>query len=199
MKNSKTFFNILFFLGFLEFGAAALVILQIDPDPKNAVIFGYSLQRIALFGLTILPGFILLVFSGLAWRGKFTKTLDRFVHEKNIWLSWTGLFLLLFSLLILVTPFAWLGSFSGYFQRLRPLLFTLCLFPGQLSLIWLFRKHWRFEKRGLLGTFIFSVLIAIFWAMVLLSGFGITPEKEFKTNIVWNNIAGTPFTMFQWI
>lgn len=191
------FFAALFLLGFLEFGAAAIFILCIDPDPKNAVLLGYSLPRIALFLLTIFLSLGLLALSRLVWRGQLTERFDELVQEKSA--GWVSLFMAILALLILVMPPAWLGPFDDYYQRIQPLIFVLCAYPVQLSLNWLFRKGWQLDEQTLLYFLIFSIIIAIFWTAVLLSGYGITPEKEYATGIHWSNIAGTPITMFQWL
>ncbi len=199
ISGGKTFLAALYFLGFLEFSAAAVLILSIDPDPKNAVLLGYSLQRLALFALTISPGLGSLLLSGMVWRGQMAGALERFVQGKSVWLGMLALVLAFLALLIVVMPSAWMGSLSGYYRRIQPLLVTLCAFPAQLALAWLPRKSWQPDRHGLRCLLVFLVLGFAFWGIVLFSGLGITPEKEFTTGISWNNIAGTPLTMFQWL
>ena len=46
---------------------------------------------------------------------------------------------------------------------------------------------------------IFAGLGVCFWLVVILTGLGVTPEREFTTHIAWFNIAGTPFTTFEWV
>lgn len=195
----KKFLAAIYFLGFLEFSAAAILILRIDPDPKNAVLLGYSLQRLALFALTILPGVGLLLLCALTWRGKLAGIVERFVQGKNAWLGMMALSLVFLALLIWVTPPAWLGSLSGYFRRTQPLLVALCAFPAQLSLIWLLQKGGQSDRSAWGALLVFSAIGLAFWGFVLVSGYGITPEKEYTTGLSWNNIAGTPLTMFQWL
>ena len=106
ISGGKTFLAALYFLGFLEFSAAAVLILSIDPDPKNAVLLGYSLQRLALFALTISPGLGSLLLSGMVWRGQMAGALERFVQGKSVWLGMLALVLAFLALLIVVMPSA---------------------------------------------------------------------------------------------
>ena len=185
-------------LGCLEFSAAAVWILSLDPDPKNAIFLGYSLQRLALFGLTFLPALLCLALALAAWRGKAPGWLERWVRGNQAWQGWVACLLALLALLIWVTPAAWLGPFGGYYRRLQPLCFVLCLFPGQLTLLTFWRAAWRMSRPVWFSGLVFIAILLAGWVFVFLTGYGITPEKEFTTGLVWNLIAATPLTMFQW-
>ena len=189
--NGDSSFALLFLLGFLEFLAAAVAILLINKDPKNAYVFGYSPQRLGLFLLTLFFGMIMLVLAKKVYRGESRLNL-RFLRAIT---SWTDISFLLFiaGWLVIVLHPSMLGIYGNYFERLRPLLLVLCFLPIQFSLKMINKIIWQFDKR-----FWFSILIS-FCAIILLTGFiifsrlGVTPDKVF-----WN-VAGMPLSSAQLI
>ena len=199
MAKSKYTLLSIYLAGSLEFILAAIATLQIDPDPKNALIFGYSLGRIALFGLILLPGLALLGLAYREWREKTSPRFVQFLQDKASTLKVFALGLGLLAVLTLVTPFPWLGGFSGYFHRLQPCLLVLLSFPAQVVIFRLIQTRWNIEQAWLRLVLAISGMMAAFWLLVALTGLGISPEKEVGSHVAWFNIAGTPITTFEWL
>lgn len=182
----------LLFLGFIEFSLVAVLTLRIPPDPKSAVLFGYSLSRLVLFGLALIPAIWLLalaVFSVL--RARVMQRLESVVQKKPLQAGLAVIFLTLLAFIFWMTPPALLGKYGAYFERASPLLFALCFYPAQFSLNWLLKRDWRPEQ-ALLRSVIFSLgaLLALI-VFMFVTGLGLTPEQEH-----WN-VPGNPLTGLQ--
>jgi hypothetical protein len=187
-----SFLAALFLLGFLEFSAAAVLVLQIAPDPKSAVLFGYSLSRLAVFLLALLPalGFLALA-ARETYRLRVMRRLEALFQRAPLFWELAAFALAFLVLLVLVAPVELLGRFGLYFERARPLLLVLCLFPAQFSLHWWIQAprtgDWSFLRPALAAL---TALLAL-TGLMLVSGLGLTPAGGH-----WN-VAGIPLTAFQ--
>jgi hypothetical protein len=188
---SSPLLRTLLFLGFLEFGVAAFLILQVEPDQKNAAFLGYSFSRLILFlftsalalwllALTILPGY----------HEQISRRLDFIFQKQPIICGYVLLSLLFLSLIIFAVPFEFLEKYGLYFQRIRPLLFFSCLFPVQLSLNWI-KNSQALNKNFLRLLFICLCTLLAIGGFLFFSGLGLTPEQDH-----WD-IGGNPLTSLQ--
>jgi hypothetical protein len=181
-----------FFLGCLEFGAAAVLILQFSPDPKNAVFFGYSLLRLAL----VLPAgalalWLLALTSLASYRARVWLNLESNLQKAPLFWGMVVFSLALLAFIILTIPLEGLGIYGDYFERARPLLFVFCLYPAQFSLVWLIKRDWRINWVSLRPEFISLAALFALGGLIIFSGLGITPEQDH-----WN-VAGNPITSLQ--
>ena len=184
---------ILLFLCFLEFSAAAILILRIAPDPKNAVLFGYSLSRLVLFSLAIVPAGWLLALIGLAdYRVRWLQRVESILQKRPLY---CGLFLFSLTLLgmvIWLLPIEMLGKYGLIFERGRPLLLVLSFFPAQFSLNWHIRLTRITELPLWRPTLVFLGILLAVSGLILSTGLGITPEQYQH----WD-AAGIPLTSLQ--
>jgi len=182
----------LLILGCVEFCGAAVLSLGIDPDPKNAFLFGYSLPRLALAGLSLICAVSLLF---LAWSAASRKRVIRAleIRLQGVPLA-SGLIVALLAglaIIIGITPFEVFGKLGLYFVRARSFFFVFCLYPAQFSLYWLQSRKWH-QDRVLIRLFFISLgVLVAFGGFIILSGLGITPDTEY-----WNP-AGSPVTTLQ--
>jgi hypothetical protein len=192
--NINRFLTFLFILGSIEFGVAAVFSLGIEPDPKNAVLFGYSLSRLALFGLSALIafGFLLLSLSAI-YRARVMSALEAIKQKTPLAAGFVVLLLAGLALIVGLIPSELLGKAGLYFARARLFLFVFCLYPAQFSLYWLRARKWN-ANPVLLRSFVVSLgILAALSGFILLSGWGITPDY-----VHWNP-AGSPLTSLQLI
>lgn len=183
---------VLFVAGCIEFSLAGVFSLRLEPDPKNAFLFGYSMPRLALFGLSILFGLGMLIFacsSGL--RSRVMVRLEAGVQKAPMVFALIVLLLAGLGIMIGLMPSAALGKFGLYFSRLRLFLFVFCLMPAQFSLYWLKPGHWQGDRALLRIFMIWLLALGSVVGLILLSGWGLTPE-----GILWGPV-GTPLTGLQ--
>lgn len=189
-----------FLLTSLEALAATLYLLTIPGDPKNSVLFGYSLSRL------LMASGLLLAFLGalgLALRVRFRgwspdHLLESVVHEKK---SWRFLAALAFGFLVIFGCFALLPDYrvsrwGAVLERLRPLLLWLALVSGQLAVLF-WKKYDGFHSRALRGYFsqnrgalrVMAVFLILFMAIgifIAATRVGIQPDT-----MHWNE-SGVP-------
>ncbi len=193
-----------FLLAALEGLAAVLALLWIPADPKNQLVFGLSLSRLAIV-LAVLAASA--ACGWLAWRSWTRPRLSA------AWLSglaadwprrWAPYFLALLLLLTWIASFLpayhW-GVFAAYYERTRPVWVWLCLLSlqalgGLLLFVYGFyparlRQELR-SRRGLLRAALIAFgLFALCLAVIRVTGLGITPDDRF-----WNE-AGVPILALQ--
>ena len=120
--NKKLLFQVFIAIIFLEGLISAISVILIPADPKNAVLWGYSLYRLAIL-VTLIFGLGIQVFFFINSE-KALKRLEplfmstRFIH----WVKWTGIVGAIFLWLTLWTPMSRLGVFGAEFVRIKPLL-----------------------------------------------------------------------------
>ena len=183
--------QLLFFLGVIEFVLVTWLTLWAAPDPKSAVLFGYSLPRLALAGTAlVLAGGSLWLALAAGPRLRLLGHLERLVQPAPLFWALAVLWLMGLALLVWLTPAAVLGRFGSYFERARFLLFALCVFPGQFSLLyWLAAP--RAEGFPWRPALVAGTALLALTGLMLVSGWGLTPEAEH-----WN-VAGVPLTSLQ--
>jgi len=119
-------------------------LLSAPSESASAILLGYSLERIALAVLILIPAFALSFGTVQAWRdGPWLRRVDRSVRllAAKRWMIWfvlgLGLSILVVCWVLFFLPQAravlFFGSFSLYIERTKPLLFYAVL----LSLLWL--------------------------------------------------------------
>ena len=182
---------LIFVLGFLEFTGAAVAILLISKDPKNAFLFGYSLSRLVLFLFTLGLGIGMLLMAFKAHRRGKSKILEFLTRIT----SWTDVSFLLFlaGCLVAVIHPSMLGVGRFFFERLQPLLLVLCFLPIQFSLTSLVRVKWKFDKLLWFPIFLCFGAILLLTGFIVFTGLGSTPDK-----VYWN-VAGMPLSVSQLI
>jgi hypothetical protein len=141
--------SVFFGLSGLAALTAFVFLLSIPADPKNSIIFGFSLQRMAMMGVLL----AFFAISGTAavqsWRGsRFIIAFQRQLVERPILqqslLTLSGL-LLLGGWITLNLPLYRYGIFQSYIVRLTPLLIWITFVSGLAFLYLLnfrFGLHW---------------------------------------------------------
>lgn len=188
-KRENLLISILFAIGGLEYLASSIAILLVAPDPKNAVFLGFSIQRLFIF-------FVSLSFSVIAgylglqiYRTGIPGQIQSFFNQWSKVLRYLAVLIFFASLAVLIVPASSFGSLHGYFERLRPLIFVMGLLPFQFCLPTIFRG---FKSPAILKhSLIVLLILALLWAVIAITGFGVTPEIYF-----WN-VAGMPLTTLQ--
>jgi hypothetical protein len=184
--------SFLLILGCIEFGLATIFSLGIEPDPKNAFLFGYSFSRLVLSGLSLISagGLLFLALSSV-FRIKAMQTLDAALQKAQFAAGLGVILLAGLAVMIGLTPFETLGKLGSYFLRARPFLFVFCWYPAQFSLFWLKNKHVNLDRRFIRPFLIALSLLFALGGFIVLSGYGITPDNDH-----WNP-AGNPLTTLQ--
>ena len=215
-KNSGSSYPVwllLYFLaGSLEALAAVIYLFSIPPDPKNSVLWGFSLPR-----LLIMCGMLLvfLAAAGLSiWvfgnQKKSTVIFTRLCKGKNyqvILFSAGSLFILAW--ITCLTPLYWFGTWGAYVERLRPSLIWLLLVSFQTLILFLLpggairqeRNNRSSQQTG--GTFwqehgqvlrasgIAAGMLLLLWGFMALTRLGIKPDP-----LSWNE-PGVPILGWQ--
>lgn len=198
-RTQSTLLFIFAILSAVEFLIAGSMVLQIEADPKNAFLFGYSLLRILLFlvNLVFCGAFLSL---GMLIRQK-KLSFDSFqALSRRHPLSQIAAFFLFAAL-----SWGWLSLFSSSylygrwiyaFERLRPFSIALGLSAFQIILAWVlsFRNLRNFRSilkqiRPLLLSFALFLFV-IFGTVLLISitGLGLKPDAMFF------NVPGMPLS-----
>ena len=179
---------------------AALVLLLAQPsEAASAWIFGLSKPRavlavVLLLGIFAAVGIALLVRRSSLWSERIL------VWVRNCWLYWVSLIASLIGLFvgsqlwhlanIVVDPYV-----RGFLTRLVPLLLLLTTFSLQsLILLPILRHGWddlrgAFTSKTLRLSGLIFALILLIWAVIALTGLGITPDA-----IGWD-APGVPLTV----
>ncbi len=182
----------LLILGALEFAVSAVLTLNSAPDPKNAFLFGYSLPRLAIFLLAFISGIVLLIFAiWPMYAAHFVKVVERLTQKRPMFLAFLTILSALIALIVYILPQEMVGSYSLYFERVRPVLFVVFSVPVQIY-FFLFKKFdWNLDRSSLRLGFLFLGLLLAVGTLILVTGWGITPEQDH-----WD-VAGIPLTGLQ--
>ncbi len=185
--------------------AAVLAILSIPADPKNSVVLGYSLSRLAVAGGLLAAGL------GLGWlavqlgrKPGWSARLEAVVLQNRraltglVWLSGG---LLLAGWIFNFLPLYRFGALQAPVERLRPATIWLTVFAGETFLALAARRnglHWKrlgatltAERRGLWAA---AGLLAAFltvWGLMAATGMGVLPGED-----IWYE-AGAPLLGLQ--
>ena len=175
-------------------------LLLIPADPKNAILWGFSLNRLfflALFLFITIVCFILMIYARNT--GSY---IERNIKEVNIKLIFSlSSAAFIFSLLFLLTPFYRFFQFSSYAERLQPAILWLLVASGllliPLILIWVgwderaFLNSIRSNKSTLLTLLLILAFIFFVFGFVCISRIGLVPDDLF-----WNE-NGIPILITQ--
>ena len=176
---------------FLTSGAfiTFLVLIASPSDPRNAVLLGYSLERIIL-GLGIfLPALALLYLTLRLFRQP--------EHSLRLWAGFTqrgrigdaiffaSLAALLTGWILLFMPSYRLGGLAGYIQRLAPIVGWLAGSGAVMSLVILFERKNRSPNPNpqtriiLRASFILFAFFVAGFALIAATGFGIVYPADY--------------------
>jgi hypothetical protein len=187
IKQLFTSWNFLFG-SFIFFSAAITAwLLSLDPDPKNAFLFGYSIYRLLMVLFLLICGCGSLILLLKNRRGhSITLLLEKkLLSEENIRKFLVTLFfvLLLNWLLLAILSSGEKGALLAIRSRLLPFivwLFLVCF----TTLLWVIVKKFEIsfqrsngqKKLILISIFIFAISLII-WIVVALSRIGIEPDN----------------------
>ena len=180
-------------------------IASIEPDPKNAWLFGYSKLRmlqmvIVLVGILLLGVFLWATISKPAFLKPYYDRIivdNKFVN-RSLWVTGVIFFAgIVFSFI----PAYRFEDWAAHFQRLHPIIVWVMLISGQY-LFWLLAitklqsdKNWKEriqENQSLLfATGVSLVCTVIIWAGIYLTKAGLKGDSQ-----TWNQ-AGTPILGLQ--
>lgn len=165
-------------------------LLSSPSDPKSAVLFGYSLERIFLAGGVLIAGVTLLILTW-SWsrHPELSERLWEFFFKRkrssDIFLALTGAGVLLFWILIFLPSYR-LGSFSAYIPRLYPIIIWLAVaFFVTLIILFFERRKISFSDAVLptravlwVGLLMLGILILLA-VLVVFSGLGLSHPEEY--------------------
>jgi hypothetical protein len=172
--------------------AALIALIMIPADPKNSILLGFSLQRLALMGVML----VLLIICSLAarksWRSdSIILWIRTHILEKprvlQTLLVITG-FLFIAGWIALNLPLYRFGRLQSYFVRLNPLL-AWAAFTSGLTCVYLLAYrhglHWQTirtmiagNKKTLLITALLFAGFLLVWVFMVVTGRGIRAEEN---------------------
>lgn len=162
------------------------IILSSPSDPKNAIAFGYSLER-----LLLASGLIFISIPPLYWTLKLIRQPQQAQRLQHFLLANKTLYSItflssFFFLLLLFLPSYRLGDFASYVSRLYPILVWLTIIG--LVTMWLFiqdrktESTWSiiFENKTILKVGLFCLIILIsLLLIIILTGIGIRQPEDY--------------------
>jgi len=186
--------------GLLALGGAAAAgwAASIPADARNAVLLGFSAQRLAILAGLLFFALAAAAAGGLVWRRPQAAA-----RRLNALLQHGVRLRLVLLALWAVGTLGWLGVFwpgertpalQAYLERLRPAL-GLLLFAGLAAMLYLLwaagRGRWQSGRGAALAWGLVLGCVLLVWGLVSASGLGLWPGDAF-----WNK-AGPPFTTLQ--
>lgn len=190
--------GVLFFLALcaIESALTLIYLASIPSDSKNALVFGFSTQRLLMIGI-VAVGMVVFILAFL--REKFRSTdfiqkyLDASITRQRA----------IFALIVLFATIGWLlsflpdyqmGAYLAYYQRLKPLLIwvTLILIEAALTIVIIKifynsggnKENEFLKKRTLIASVIILAGFVFFWALVALTGVGVGAGNNY-----WNKVG----------
>ena len=200
-KEPQTLF-LLALLAFLEIFFSGVVTLLIHPDPKNAIIFGYSVLRLFLVAWIWILATIVLVTGIIARKNKLSLDTVWLVNKKkNLRQSIYAISfaLIVWGLLSLFSPAYQFGRLSYIFERVQPFSIALGAVLAQSWFVYLFfRSRPGFCALGkstfhkyYRPTLIFAVVMTGLGIFIASTKFGLV------SNLVSYNVPGIPLSSLQ--
>lgn len=161
---------------FLALGAfiTFFTLMASPSDPKNAVILGYSLERILLSAAILAPGIALLFITlNLFRKPEQSRHFWETIFQKRnssgkTFVAATSVFLLLWVLLFL--PSYRLGIFASYISRLLPILIWMLAASGVTVILLLFEREEDTAQVSLLGNRMILKISLIVLFILLMAG-----------------------------
>ncbi len=207
-KNLNAFWRVSLILLAISAWVALAWLLAAPSEAGAAVFLGYSAERLALAAAALLPA---LLFSWLAWRAwkspswleKTTARIQAALKPvSRFWLALVlSLLLFLVSWVLFFLPAervaSFIGAYSLYLARLKPLLFFGILL-GAISAGWLTFQHYGLNAKTLRGeskilrpALLIFVLLLLVWGLLAAIGLGLGFDAT-----IWN-APGAPILSSQ--
>jgi hypothetical protein len=188
---------------FLELFISGVVTLLISPDPKSALIFGFSALRLLLVAAIWILAIVVLVAGIISRRRKLSLDSAWLVYRSRSLRQ--SIYAISFALIVwgwlsLFCPAYLFGRLIYIFERVRP--FSIAL-GAALAQSWLFYLY----ARGRLGfrvparsafqkyfrpTLLFAVVITGLGIFIASTKFGLL------ANVIYANVPGIPLSSLQW-
>jgi hypothetical protein len=185
----------------LETLAGMIYLLALPRDPKNSLLLGYSLQRLALVAFL---GIFLLLFGFFTWKisrnpQAFKASRTRFLGSRGFGWSLFGLFILF------LAGFLWtnyprymlLDTQLAYYERLMPIAVWQWIICLETMLVLYFGKRALSEpvkadmKRTLLPAVVVFLGMLCVWLLIHLTQLGLTVDP-----VSWRQM-GSPLLVWQ--
>ena len=187
----QTYISILLALGALEFFIATSLIFSFEPDPKNALLLGFSAARWAVILTTISCGITSLYLARRIHQRGLSSGMEYFLTRNFLFLRSASIVLFLVGVIIILSPPDHLGKYAGQFERVRPLLIVLTILPVQFFIPTIFKADSKQNKDVLKHSLTALSILLIFAGFIALTRLGVDPDTLF-----WN-VAGVPLTTLQ--
>ncbi len=195
LNKEHKIYALLGYLAALEGLITLFVVFAIPGDPKNAVLLGYSLERLLIAaGNLILAGGFLSLAIGLSRKKTWSERILAWMqtHPRKMFLSLTLILGLGWALAW--TPGYRFGAWQAHFERLYP--FILWLFVVGIQTTYVYLRQSKLEWDGFKAEFqrdnslkLWAGVTAVFfllWVWIAWSKTGLTPDTDY-----WNE-AGVP-------
>ena len=199
---------LLYFLAVsVEALAAVIYLFSIPADPKNSVLWGFSLPRLLMIGGILL---VFLVVVGLfIWiiqnLQKSTGLFSRLCAGRQYTvILFSAAVLFIIAWIACLIPSYWFGTWGAYLERLRPLMVWLLLASSQTLALFLLAGRairqerviqpsqeisgtvWQEQGQALRASVVAAGLLLLLWGFMALTRLGIKPDP-----LSWNE-PGVP-------
>ncbi len=188
---------------FLELFISGVVTLLIYPDPKSALIFGFSALRLLLVAGIWTLAIVVLVAGVLARRNKLTLASVWLVYKSKILRQ--SIYAISFALIVwgwlsLFCPAYLFGRLIYIFERMRPFSIAMGVALAQSWLFYLYargRLDFRVPARSAFQKYfrpslLFAVVITSLGIFIASTKFGLL------ANVIYANVPGIPLSGLQW-
>jgi hypothetical protein len=196
------FLFLLSLFAFLELFLSGVVTLLISSDPKNAVIFGLSFQRLLMVGWIWILAIIVLIAGIRARQKKMSLDSVWFVNkERNLRRTLYGISfaLIVWGWLSFFCPSYLFGRQIYIFERIQPFSIALGASLAQAWFVFLYaRGRLRFYvpgkpaiKKYYRPTMLFAVVVIGLGILIAVTKFGLTAA------LIYSNVPGIPLSGVQ--
>lgn len=190
--SSKSCWLILFSLSALAALLAVYALAAIPADPKNVVLLGFSLQRLAMIAAMVVLFLGCALAALLTWRNeRRMAALQQYISAAPrlvAWLIWFSGLTLLVSAIAVNLPLYQFGRVQSYFERMKPILAWIAFSSGGLFLALLrlrYGFHWKtlraalaHDRPALRAALLLSILFGSAAMLMSLTGIGIQPGED---------------------
>jgi hypothetical protein len=186
-------------LSFIELFIAGLITLNISSDPKNALIFGISVQRLLLVGGIWIMAITVLVAGILARKKKFFLDSTWSGYKQSY--CWLLFHAISFALIV----WGWISIFCPVylfnkqmyiFERMQPLSIALGASLVQVWLFFLITRNWQSiltaNRKKTLAPLFFIILLLVLGIFIASTKFGLVASLHY-----WN-VPGIPLSSLQY-
>lgn len=194
--NIRKLFAIFVILAIFEGLLSIYATIMVPSDPKNAILFGFSISRIII--LVLLLVCIVSLFFTLLFKGKILNLLLLRFNSNKANKIFTALGIIAFFLLwvTILTPTKDLNEYEALFIRIKPAFIWLELILLQ-SVLWLKISKRTFSvsvEKSIVDTkaFVFAFLpLLLLWVIISITKVGLVKDTAY-----WN-VPGIPLSMIQ--